>query len=118
MIRSGIAALVIGPLVVEFMVRAIRFLHIEHRLRELVPYLQQFKQAVGDDRLRENLVRQAGLQMVGTGVALLVTLAFATLLICAIPLALGWPEAWWSPYLVASTVTSTAWWMLRKRFNV
>ena len=117
MIEAGVVAVFTGPLVVEYLVRTTQTLHLTSNARELLSCLEQFKQAAGDDCLRETLARHAGWRMIKTSFGLLVALTFATLLVGAVPVVLDWPDALWSPYVVAVSITSIAWWFLRKRFS-
>jgi len=117
MIQAGVVAIITGPLVVEFLVRTTQTLQLGTNVRELLSCLEQFKQAAGNDTLRETLARYAGWRMIKTSFGLLAALTFATLLVGAVPVVLDWPESRWSLYAVSLAVTSTAWWVLRKRFS-
>jgi hypothetical protein len=118
MIGAGLAAFVIGPLVLEFLLFTSRGLQFARTTQELIACLKQFKQAAGNDNLRENLVRHAGWLMVEMGCKWLLALAAAAVFLVAVPLLLAWSEKLWTIYFLELSGICILWWTLRKKFVV
>ena len=117
MIGLVVASAVVGPLVVEFLVRTTGVMLLGVHAQELAPFLAQFRLAVGNDHVREKLARQAGWHMLKLGFAALFIICIASAIAGAAPVLMQWPEEKWTQYGIAVSVTASIWWLVRRRFQ-